>query len=61
MGRKKITFPSKTDCHPKRGWINWWENVITPTKARERRRVEMEIEEQLGEAEIEDGRNDGYK
>ena len=47
LGRKKIKFPSKTDRHPKRGFINWWETVITPTKARERRRVKKDIQRQL--------------
>ena len=26
-GRKYYKFPSKTDCHPKKGYINWWEDV----------------------------------
>ena len=25
-GRKPIKFPSKTDYHPREGYINWWEN-----------------------------------
>lgn len=23
-GLKPIRFPGKTDCHPKKGWKNWW-------------------------------------
>lgn len=24
---KKVRFPGKTDCHPRKGWINWWEDM----------------------------------
>ena len=24
---KKVRFPHKTDCHPKKGFINWWEDI----------------------------------
>jgi hypothetical protein len=27
MGQRPIRFPSKTDCHPPKGFVNWWENV----------------------------------
>ena len=23
----KTRFPHKTDCHPPKGWINWWEDI----------------------------------
>ena len=26
-GRKVITAKWKRDYHPKKGWINWWENI----------------------------------
>ncbi len=27
-GRNKtVRFPGKTDCHPKKGWHNWWETI----------------------------------
>lgn len=26
-GRKIINFPNKRDCHPKKGYVNWWENI----------------------------------
>ena len=26
-GLKHISFPSKKDVHPKKGFINWWENI----------------------------------
>lgn len=22
-------FKGKTDCHPKKGWVNWWEDFDT--------------------------------
>ena len=25
MGRRPIKFPSKVDCHPGKGCVNWWE------------------------------------
>lgn len=24
---KKVRLPYKTDCHPKKGFINWWEDM----------------------------------
>ena len=24
---KKVRFPHKTDCHPPKGYINWWETM----------------------------------
>ncbi len=24
---KKVRFPHKTDCHPPKGFINWWEDI----------------------------------
>lgn len=26
-GRKTVKFPEKQDIHPKKGWINWWEDI----------------------------------
>ena len=23
----KIRFPHKKDCHPRKGYINWWEEI----------------------------------
>lgn len=25
-GRRHYNFPNKRDVHPKKGWINWWED-----------------------------------
>lgn len=47
MGMKPINFPNKTDCHPKKGFINWWEDIINPdfSKRSERQRVRKELQE----------------
>ena len=26
-GRKTVRFPGKRDAHPKKGYVNWWENI----------------------------------
>lgn len=26
-GLKMVRFPAKRDVHPKKGFINWWENI----------------------------------
>ena len=40
MGRKPVRFPGKVDCHPRKGYINWWEvEMSLPCKAREKRQV----------------------
>lgn len=26
-GRKMINFPAKRDNHPRKGYVNWWENI----------------------------------
>lgn len=26
-GYKNVRFPGKTDCHPKKGYVNWWEKI----------------------------------
>lgn len=26
-GRKHYKNPAKRDCHPKKGYMNWWEDV----------------------------------
>ncbi len=34
---------SKQDVHPPKGWINWWEDVVTPNKTREKRLAQNDI------------------
>lgn len=46
LGRKPLRFPGKTDCHPRKPEINWWEDDhATENKALEKRRANKEIEE----------------
>lgn len=26
-GYKNVRFPGKTDCHPRKGYVNWWETI----------------------------------
>lgn len=26
-GHKIMNFPNKRDCHPRKGYVNWWENI----------------------------------
>ena len=51
MGRKHYRNPSKTDCHPPKGYINWWEDVIPPNKTAEKREAEREIESEIESAD----------
>ncbi len=44
LGRTPKRFPSKVDCHPGKGYINWWEEENDDgNKAKERERVRKEI------------------
>jgi hypothetical protein len=49
MGRKKLRFPSKTDHHPPKGFINWWEDIVAPSKGRERQKARREIEREIND------------
>ena len=50
---KKVRFQSKTDCHPKKGFINWWEDI-----ARFLSRSRMK---QINKKELEDDIQKVYK
>ena len=41
---KKIRFPHKTDCHPPKGFINWWEDL---TRNLTRSRLKQIIKKEL--------------
>lgn len=48
-GRKKIRYNFE-DCHPKKGYINWWEDeIIIGTKKSERRESKDKIAFEVGE------------
>lgn len=48
MGRKPSKFPSKTDCHPRKPYVNWWEYEICndENKKGERQKVKNEIKKE---------------
>jgi len=46
-GRKKIKA-NHPDCHPEKGWVNWWEKIVQLSKKRERREAKLDIKEQAG-------------
>jgi hypothetical protein len=56
LGRKPSRFPTKTDCHPPKGYVNWWENEMsTPAnKAAAKRDAELEIKKEMEEDDAED-------
>jgi hypothetical protein len=53
LGQHPVRFPSKTDCHPPKGYVNWWEGEIDDdeNKALAKRFTQLEIKEQLAELE----------
>jgi len=46
-GLKPVHFPGKTDCHPKKGWKNWWEG-LWPKLSRTRNKREWKKEIDTG-------------
>jgi len=48
MGQRPLRFPGKTDCHPGKGFVNWWENQgERENKKAERQAAKREIEEEI--------------
>lgn len=50
---KKVLFngPGKTDCHPKKGFINWWENMCDYlSRGRMKQLTQKGIDDELAEA-----------
>ena len=43
LGRKPVRLPSKTDCHPPRGFVNWWENIVGMSGKAFRRKSKIEL------------------
>jgi hypothetical protein len=41
MGLKKVRFPSKVDCHPPKGYVNWWEKEMKAKNGKARVRREL--------------------
>lgn len=48
-GRKMVKFPAKRDVHPKKGWVNWWEDIcrLIPRSTR-KQKLKKEIENEMG-------------
>ena len=44
QGQKVVSFPSKKDIHPRNGFKNWWEDIVSPSKKRDRQNAKKEIE-----------------
>lgn len=51
MGQKPSRFPSKTDCHPGKVVVNWWEAEMgtNENKSADRRHGKQEVEKELAE------------
>ena len=48
-GRKTIRFPGKRDVHPKKGCVNWWENISDYISRHTRKQnLKKEIEDDTG-------------
>lgn len=44
----KIRFPYKKDCHPPKGWINWWEDIQSFVSRHEmKQNTKKEIEKEI--------------
>ena len=42
---KKVTFPGKTDCHPRKGFVNWWERITDNlSRSAMKQKLKREIE-----------------
>ena len=50
-GREKtVRFSYKKDCHPRKGWHNWWETMADYLSRTEiKRRVKKDIDKQINE------------
>lgn len=52
LGQKPTRFPSKVDCHPPKGHINWWETAMcTINKVAEKLTSKKDITEQLKDSQ----------
>ena len=44
---KNVRFPGKTDCHPKKGFINWWEDITEYiSRSTMKQKLKKEIEKE---------------
>ncbi len=50
---KRMNFPHKKDCHPKKGYINWWEAVCDVIPRKTIKRIWMkEIQKEICEKDL---------
>lgn len=56
LGRRPCRFPSKTDCHPPKGYVNWWEAEMgnDENKPAERQAARREIAREIDLMQTED-------
>lgn len=49
LGLRPVRFPGKEDCHPRKGYVNWWENDMNDigNKAYEKQKARKEILNEL--------------
>ena len=54
LGRSYVKHPGpgKQDIHPHEGYINWWEDVVTPKKKFARQQAKREIQKDINEYSI---------
>lgn len=45
----KIPGIAKTDMHPPKGYINWWEDMITPNTKFARQQDKRDIQREINE------------
>jgi hypothetical protein len=49
---RPVKFPSKTDCHPPKGYVNWWEAEFDGVgKGTLKQELQKEIDEGVEEYE----------
>lgn len=47
---KTVHFPHKTDCHPKKGYINWWEDIcVWLTRSSMKQKTKKEIQKTISD------------
>ena len=49
LGIKPNRFPNKEDCHPPKGYCNWWEKEMTikSPKAKHKQNAEKEVQKEI--------------
>lgn len=54
LGRKQVQLgDAKVDCHPPKGYINWWEDIAGMSNSAARAKQKQEIHAELDVIEAE--------